>query len=192
MSDKTMFVGIFDRCENYPSDLNSILNKSYLICNDNKYCFNNNAKCRNLANLTLNPRPRSQFLCNSNNNPHNCDYSPIAKGLIAGTIIAACTLAVITICLLCVGWIFILITLILFGSTMRYDLYQYRYDLDLRLLNCSSPEDLKNNVTKEVDNNYDIRLDWSSALEIVALILSSFTLVTQIIYLISTYRNRIG
>lgn len=41
-------------------------------------------------------------------------------------------------------------------------------------------------------SDYDIRLDWSAGLEIISLILISFTLVTQILYLFSTYRNRIG
>ncbi|CAF0751835.1 unnamed protein product [Rotaria sp. Silwood1] len=76
---------------------------------------------------------------------------------------------------------------------MSDDIYQYRYNLDF-LSSCdpSTKDALKNNITTEVDKYYDIRLDWSGALEIIALILSSFTLVTQIIYLISTYRNRIG
>ncbi|CAF0809041.1 unnamed protein product [Rotaria sp. Silwood1] len=76
---------------------------------------------------------------------------------------------------------------------MSDDIYQYRYNLDFRSSYDPSTKDvLKNNITTEVDKYYDIRLDWSGALEIIALILSSFTLVTQIIYLISTYRNRIG
>jgi hypothetical protein len=98
-----------------------------------------------------------QSRCNDNNNPYNCDYSSITKGLISCTIISACTLcisfilifshilinqfkykihmyiSIITIILLFLGFLFILITLILFGSTLSYDLYQYRYNLDYLL-----------------------------------------------------------
>ncbi|CAF3336276.1 unnamed protein product [Rotaria sp. Silwood1] len=167
---------------------------AFLDCvNQNKYCFFNNAICYNRIKPFAKTSPDIQKICNINKNPYNCEYSPITKGLIACTIIAACTLAVITIFLLCLGFIFILITLILLGSTMSDDIYQYRYNLDF-LSSCdpSTKDALKNNITTEVDKYYDIRLDWSGALEIIALILSSFTLVTQIIYLISTYRNRIG
>jgi len=35
-----------------------------------------------------------QSRCNDNNNPYNCDYSSITKGLISCTIISACTLCI--------------------------------------------------------------------------------------------------
>ena len=47
-------------------------------------------------------------------------------------------------------------------------------------------------IRQSAASDYDIRLDWSAGLEIISLILSSLTLVTQILYLFSTYRNRIG
>lgn len=53
-------------------------------------------------------------------------------------------------------------------------------------------DNLKNNIINEAHRNYDIRLDRGGILEIVALILSSFTLVTQILYLLFIYRNRTG
>ncbi len=90
-------------------------------------------------------------------NPYRCDYSLINKGLISNTIISACTLslsiiliyshllinqfkykthfgiAAITISLLFLAFVFILITLILLGSTMSYELFEYRYHLNYRL-----------------------------------------------------------
>lgn len=47
-------------------------------------------------------------------------------------------------------------------------------------------------IRQAAASDYDIRLDWSAGLEIIALVLTSFTLVSQILYLFSTYRNRIG
>lgn len=47
-------------------------------------------------------------------------------------------------------------------------------------------------MTTNAADEYDIRLDWAGGLEICALILSSFTLVIQIIYAISIHRNRTG
>ncbi|CAF1124820.1 unnamed protein product [Rotaria sordida] len=191
-SDKTMYIGIFRRCENHHRHTSINLNQIGRICNANKYCFHDNDKCRSLIDPNYELRPEMQSICNANNNQYKCTYSSITKGLIACTIIAVCTLAVLTICLLFIGFLFILATLILLGTTMRYDLYQYRYNLDFLLAQSPPRVSLEANVTNEVNSNYNIRLDWSSALEIIALVLSSFTLVTQIVYLISTYRNRIG
>jgi hypothetical protein len=56
----------------------------------------------------------------------------------------------------------------------------------------SQKEQFKKNVIDIAGKEYDIRVNWAAGLEIAALILSSFTLITQVIYLISTYRNRIG
>jgi len=53
-------------------------------------------------------------------------------------------------------------------------------------------QSLEQNIRQTATSDYDIRLDWSAGLEIISLILLSFTLVTQILYLFSTYRNRIG
>jgi hypothetical protein len=60
------------------------------------------------------------------------------------------------------------------------------------LENKNSSNSLEQNIRQIAASDYDIRLDWSAGLEIISLILSSFTLVTQILYLFSTYRNRIG
>ncbi len=51
---------------------------------------------------------------------------------------------------------------------------------------------IRMNITETAKREYITRLDWAGGLEIIALILSSFTLVTQIIYLFSVHRNRIG
>ncbi|CAF4276801.1 unnamed protein product [Rotaria socialis] len=56
----------------------------------------------------------------------------------------------------------------------------------------NSTNDFEQNIRQIAASDYDIRLDWSAGLEIISLILSSFTLVSQILYLFSTYRNRIG
>jgi hypothetical protein len=127
------------------------MSKIYSICDDNKYCFYGNENCTGLNLFDM------QKWCNLENNPYNCAYSSITKGLISCTIIAACTLgisllltfshilinqfnykihmyiSIITIGLLLLGFIFILITLILLGSTLSYDLYQYKYNLNYRL-----------------------------------------------------------
>jgi len=160
LENKTIFVGIFHRCENRLINITSTSLKTYPVCDDNKYCFYGNTNCTQLANLSpSNPNVTDtmQEYCNINNNPYNCDYSSITKGLISCTIIAACTLglalilifshilinqfkykihiyvSIITIVLLSLGFLFIFITLILFGSTLSSDLYQYRYNLDYRL-----------------------------------------------------------
>jgi hypothetical protein len=99
---------------------------------------------------------------------------------------------------------------------MSYELFEYRYHLNYRLNeqsmftnlllqkkvtlteffvcleNKNSSNSLEQNIRQIAASDYDIRLDWSAGLEIISLILSSFTLVTQILYLFSTYRNRIG
>jgi len=133
----------------------------YSICDDNKYAFhgNDNQKCTGLNEPFLdniNAVDDTQKFCNLNNSPYHCAYSSITKGLISCTIIAACTLgislilifshilinqfkykihmyiAMITLLLLFLGLLFILIALILFGSTLTNDLHQYRYNLDCR------------------------------------------------------------
>jgi hypothetical protein len=50
----------------------------------------------------------------------------------------------------------------------------------------------KPDIIKQAGEDYDIRLDWAGGLEILALILSSFTLFAQIVYLLFAYRNRMG
>ncbi|CAF1555585.1 unnamed protein product [Rotaria magnacalcarata] len=213
-SSKTIFIGTHQRCESYNRTITTNLSGTSLICYDNKYCFQDNHNCAN-ASFSL-PCNERQKICNYNQNKCACDYSPIGKGLISCTIISAIALglsllliflqmlinefkhkihiyvAIITLCLLFLGFIFILITLILLGSTMSYDLHQYVYNLDL----CTRADALtccnRTRILKEAAEDYEIRLDWSSVLEIIALILSSFTIVTQAIYLFFTHRNRIG
>jgi hypothetical protein len=153
MSNKTLSIGVFHRCECRMVNLALNSSKIYSVCDDNKYCFHGNGNCNNLTNQL----DTMQEWCNIDHNPYNCDYSSITKGLISCTIIAACTLGLsfllifshvsinvfkykihmcisfITIPLLFLGFIFILITLILFASTLSYDLYRYRYNLDYRL-----------------------------------------------------------
>jgi hypothetical protein len=50
----------------------------------------------------------------------------------------------------------------------------------------------KTNITEQAKKDYDIRLDWAGVFEIIALILSSVTIVSQIVYLIYIHRNRLG
>jgi len=56
----------------------------------------------------------------------------------------------------------------------------------------TAKNNIRMNITETAKREYVTRLDWAGGLEIIALILSSFTLVTQIIYLFSVHRNRIG
>ncbi|CAF3699520.1 unnamed protein product [Adineta steineri] len=215
--NKTIFIGLNHRCENHLIDVTSTQNRIYSVCDQNKYDFHCNKQCNNIHNVT-NDNEKHR-LCNLPNNPCNCDYSSITKGLMSCTIIAAITLSIalllisshillnqykykihfyisaITIVLLVFGLIFILITLILHGSTMSYDLYQYVYGLDCKLDTLKSQEEKDNykmNITQEINRHYIIRHDWATGLEIIALILSSFTLLTQIIYIFSIHRNQIG
>jgi hypothetical protein len=213
---ETIFIGLFHRCENQLITVVSDTNKIYPICDENRYLPYN----KNLSTIIKKLQPQeATHLCNIAGNPYNCTYSSINKGLISSTIISAFTLslsiiliyihllinqfkykthfiiAIITVSLLFLAFIFILITLILFGSTMANDLFEYRYNLKYRLIEQkrrNSTDILKQTIRQTAASDYDIRLDWSAGLEIISLILSSFTLVTQILYLFSTYRNRIG
>lgn len=154
-SNETLRIGLFHRCENRL--LNGVLNnnKIYLICDNNKYLPYN----KNLTSL-MNKVPWSdvQRACNIAGNPYNCDYTSVTKTLIASTIICVSTLslsiisiylhllinqfkfkthlgiAIITISLLFIAFIFNLITLILLSSTMSNDLYEYRYNFNYRLI----------------------------------------------------------
>ncbi|CAM4885328.1 unnamed protein product [Rotaria socialis] len=214
--NETMFIGLFHRCEN--RFLNGILNTSkiYLVCDNNKYLPSN----KNLSTLIHKVQPaEAQRLCNIAGNPYDCDYSSINKTFISSTIISIITLclsiisiylhllinqfkykthvgvAITTISLLFIAFICNLITLILLSSTMPFDLFEYRYNLNYRLIeknHRNSTNDFEQNIRQIAASDYDIRLDWSAGLEIISLILSSFTLVSQILYLFSTYRNRIG
>ncbi|CAF3336200.1 unnamed protein product [Rotaria socialis] len=214
-SSKTIFIGTYQRCESYNYPITANLSTTHLICYDNKYFFKDNEECTKEASaLLLNEK---QKICNVNANKCHCDYSSIGKGLISCTIISAIALGlsllliflhilinefkykihiyigIITLCLLFLGFIFILITLILLGSTMLHDLHQYVYNLDFYSHeNASIQHNRTQNILTTAAKDYEIRLDWSGVLEIIALILSSFTIVTQAIYLFFTHRNRIG
>ena len=148
-----MFVGLFHRCENRLINIVGTNNRYYPICDENRFIPPN----RNLTEITkrylLNETPR---LCNVPGNPYRCDYSPISKGLISTTILSACLLTFsllliyshllinqfkykthliigsITIALLFLAFLFLLTTLILLGSTMSYDLFEYRYNFQYR------------------------------------------------------------
>ncbi|CAF2415216.1 unnamed protein product [Rotaria sp. Silwood2] len=213
---ETMFIGLFHRCENRL--INDVLNKTkiYLICDENKYLSYN----KNLSYVLNQVQSTEvQRFCNIAGNPYRCDYSSINKILISCTIISIFTLslsiisiylhllinqfkykthlgiAIITISLLFIVFLCFLITLILLSSTMSYDLFEYRYNLNYRLMKQKRQNltnDFEQNIRQIAAIDYDIRLDWSAGLEIISLILSSFTLVSQILYLFSTYRNRIG
>jgi hypothetical protein len=159
MSNETMSIGIYQRCENPYVNIVSNLTKISSVCNNNKYYFPDNKACINTTNTLQSGE--LQHVCNLANNPCHCDYSSITKGLISCTMIAACTLilalllmfsqilinqfkykihiyiSILTIFLLLLGFIFLLITLILLGSTMSHDLYQYRYNLDYNLVHAS-------------------------------------------------------
>ena len=150
-SSKTMFVGIFQRCE-YSSLNITDYNKLHSICDDLLY-MKNDSCCTESTPLS---RTRHR-LCNLAENRNDCDYSPIGKSLIACTIIAACTIgiaflatfshlfigefkykihrgiSIFTIILLFLGFAFLLATMIIIGSTLPYDLYQYEYNLNCHL-----------------------------------------------------------
>ena len=154
-SENTITVGIFQRCANHPISISATKNRSYPICDDNKYIFPGNKNCRKSEKSEANSDIHR--LCHQTNNPCQCDYSSITKGLISCTVIAACTLSlsfllifshiiinpykyqvhlyitIVTVFLLLVGLIFILSALILLGSSLSYDLYQYHYNLNNRL-----------------------------------------------------------
>ncbi|UJR23473.1 hypothetical protein I4U23_026473 [Adineta vaga] len=213
---ETLFIGLFHRCESQLINVVSDTNKIYSICNENKYLPTK----RNFSTIINKLKPNEvQRLCNIAGNPYRCDYSPTTKGLISSTIISACSMsfviiliyshllinqfkykthfgiAIITISFIFLAFIFLLITLILLGSTMAYELFEYRYNFNARLTERKQrnlTDGFEQNIRQTVASDYDIRLDWSAGLEIISLILSSFTLVTQILYLFSTYRNRIG
>lgn len=213
---ETIFIGVFHRCENQLINVVLDTNKIYPICNDNKYLTHKKNLSTVINRLQSHEVPR---LCNIAGNPYRCTYTRLNQFLISSTIISACTIslaifamyahllinqfkykthfsiAILTVILLTIGFIFILLTLIVFGSTMANDLYEYRYNFKYRL-NQQKRQNLTNGLEQTIRqsaaSDYDIRLDWSSGLEIIALVLSSFTLVTQILYLFSTYRNRIG
>jgi hypothetical protein len=152
---ETILIGLFHRCENQLINVLSDTNKIYPICDENKYLPYN----KNLTTMIRKLQPNeAQRLCNVAGNPYRCNYSPINKGLISSTIISAFTLslsiiliyshllinqfkykthfaiAILTVSLLFLAFIFILITLILFGSTMPNDLFEYRYNLKYRLI----------------------------------------------------------
>ena len=229
-----MFIGLFHRCEN--RFINGVLNtnKLYLICDANKYL----PKQKNLSSIINKIQPaEAQRLCNVVGNPYRCDYSSINKIIMSSAIISVCTLclsivliylhllinqfkykthftiAVITIFILFVAFVFILSTLILLSLTMSTDLFEYRYNLIYRLTEQSMfkilnlnymilnsyrlarrnlTNDLEENIRQVAVSDYDIRLDWSAGLEIITFILTTFTIVSQILYLFSTYKNRIG
>lgn len=155
-----IYIGIFRRCEPRSTILTSTISTTHLICDDNKYCFYGNSKCPTPLTIdtpNLIVQDDAQKQCNLDGNPLDCGYSSITKGLISCTIIAACfigfsllltfshilfnqfnyklhfLITLITIIFLMLGFAFILTTLILLGSTMSSDLYQYRYNRDYRL-----------------------------------------------------------
>ena len=155
-----MFIGLFHRCENRLVNIASTTSKIYSICDDNKYL----SSTKNLSNvineLQANERPR---LCNVAGNPYGCVYSSVSKVLISTTIIGACALALalvfvyshlllnqfkykthlaiasVTLLLLLLAFLSILTTLIVLGSTMSYDLFEYRYSFSARWLERSIP-----------------------------------------------------
>lgn len=213
------------------------MNRFYSICDDNKYFPSGNNRTDLLSRYKIDEIPR---LCNLPGNPHRCEYSSIGKSLISNTIIAASFLilsifliyshllinqfkykthlfiAVSTIVLLSLGLILILTSLIILGSTMSYDLFEYKFNFEFALAQKGSRKSVsqreypsrtfffafserlnqsrnfERTVRQSAATDFDIRLDWSAGLEIISLVLTSFTLVTQILYLFSTYRNRIG
>lgn len=231
-----MVVGIFQRCENRELNLAGNTPKVYSICDQNKYNFDRYNSCSH--SISFNGNQTLHRLCHLWQNPCDCDYSSYGKGLMACTIIAVCALGiaflllfshtvtnpyngkiqffvtVITTVLLLLGVIFIIITLIILGSTLSYDLYQYRYNLDYKtkgvgeyrvhsnlgcdssLFVCHSDQTEKDKTRQEVvakaREEYDTRLDWAAGLEIIALFFATFTLIAQVLYLVSMRRRSRG
>ena len=141
---KTMSVGIFQRCYSTTEHAS--------VCDALLYLKNDS--CCTVPLET--PRERHR-ICNLDEHRNICDFSPIGKSLISCTIIAACTIgigflftfshlfisefkykihlaiAILTLLLLLLGFIFLLATMIILGSSMAYDLHQYEYNMDCRL-----------------------------------------------------------
>ena len=134
-------MGIFQRCYS-TAQHSSICDALLYLKNDS--CCNDSPE---------NPRERHR-LCNVDEHRNACDFSPIGKSLISSTIIAACTIGIAflltflhlfigefkykihlavsipTVLLLLLGFIFLLATMIILGSSMAYDLHQYEYNMD--------------------------------------------------------------
>jgi hypothetical protein len=163
---ETIFIGLFHRCENQLITVVSDTNKIYPICDENRYL----PYSKNLSTIIKKLQPEEATrLCNVAGNPYRCTYTSVNKGLISSTVISAFTLslsiiliythllinqfkykthfgiAIITVSLLSLAFIFILITLILFGSTMSHDLFEYRYNLNYRLVEQSKSKKKKKN-----------------------------------------------
>lgn len=157
---ETIVIGLFQRCENQLISVVPDTNKIYPICDANKYLPTK----RNLTGVLSRLQPQeAQRLCNIAGNPHRCSYSTVNRVLISSTIIAACAIglsmlgiyshlllnqfkykthvgiAALTVALLLTAFVFLLITLILLGSTMSNELFEYRYNLNYRLAERSKP-----------------------------------------------------
>ncbi|CAF1051371.1 unnamed protein product [Rotaria sp. Silwood1] len=179
-------IGLFTRC--IPSETNQTE-----TCFPNKYPMSDN--CYNwTACLPRNPNEACQ-----------CDFLPSTKGIAACTIIAAVFLGLsiiilfihsintsetysIGVCLsffplilLLLAFIFILIALILVGSYLSRDIMQTFRTPN----NVNNLDDLRNLAA----NAYEIRIDWSTGLEIIALILTFFSLILYALFVFKIGRS---
>jgi len=227
----TIYIGLFHRCEDILKDRGeSITNtKPYLICDYNYYLPRDseaNNSTSELCSSSGNTDQTCQGLCNLRGNPEKCDYMSQTKGLIACTCIAACTIGLallitytnllinqfkykthlkvsfVALIFSILGFLAILTTLILIGSYMERDLWEYKenlinqvktYKAQCDQRDCSiTPEDFEKNKKTKLRADWDVRLDFSAGLEIVSLIMTSFALITQILYLFRTLRSKTG
>ncbi|CAF0761952.1 unnamed protein product [Didymodactylos carnosus] len=59
-------------------------------------------------------------------------------------------------------------------------------------LNATQLADREQAIRDMATRNYNVRLDWSAGLEIASLIMTSFSLITQLLYLFRTWRSQAG
>ncbi|CAF1099987.1 unnamed protein product, partial [Didymodactylos carnosus] len=203
----TVHIGLFDRCEDVFFKNGNLYNKTYPICDSNKYLPPSSPLTTRLCTIEYNDA-HCQKLCNRlDKTLPACDYLSFTKGLIACTIVAACTIGLalimtysnllinpfkykthiivssISLFLLFIGFAALLTTLIILGSYMQRDLFEYLYNLSNQLqrgnLNATQKANLERLIRSTATNDYDVRLNWSSGLEIVSLIMTTFSLITQ-------------
>lgn len=154
IAEQTMTVGIFERCDQETIRVGN-LTFNRVVCYPNTYYTQFGSLCNfDSYQLSLDD---SQSICKTNTNRCPCTYSAYARGLQACTITALIVfgltwlivvshlfinefkyrihflLSILTIILLIIGFLALLAGLILFGVTIRFDLHQYRYNLDYRI-----------------------------------------------------------
>ena len=148
-------VGIFTRCVQRQVKMDYLPDQSRTICYPNRYHVYDSGDCT-VSSIHASDE-NAQTVCDASQDQCSCDFLPINKGMIACTMISAIalglslililsqlfvnrykykihfSLSIINVVLLSIGFLSILTTLIVLGSTMNDDLYNYRYNLNYRL-----------------------------------------------------------